>query len=76
MKNIIMDISDLEKLERAVQNAYDYHWAQNTMNSRLHLSERVIASPLTSELHDALRRIRLLREQSKLTTPTNGADEG
>ncbi len=66
-----MDLSDWEKLHRAVKHAFDYHWAQNTMNANLHLSEHTIASPLTAELNDAMKRLDLLLKQAKVEETKN-----
>lgn len=44
---------ELDKIELALKHAVEYHKKVNEANAILHLSERVMYSPMTTELFNA-----------------------
>ena len=51
-----VDLSDLQKIEQALHEAYMHHLHRDEMNGRIHLAKKVIQSPLTTLLQRAWER--------------------
>lgn len=61
-----VELSDLQKIEDALSEAYTHHYHRDRMNATLHLAKEVRFSPLTSMLSSELDRVRAIqREASK-----------
>lgn len=56
MSEIKIQISDLQKIEQALHEAYMHHLHRDEMNGRIHLAKAVIQSPLTTLLQRAWER--------------------
>ncbi len=67
MIKIEVDISDLEKIRDNLENNRDFHVARDTMNSELHLSDKVRYSPLTSETEATYERVENLLSEKSLS---------
>lgn len=52
-----VDLSDLEKIEASLHEAYMHHLHRDEMNSRIHLAKKCIESPLTVSLKNSWERI-------------------
>lgn len=57
---ITVDISDLQKIEQALHEAYMHHLHRDEMNARLHLAKKPIQSPLTTLLQTSWARCKKL----------------
>ena len=55
-----VDVSDLQKIEAILHEAYMFFRHRDEMNANLHRAKRVICSPLTTELGLAWQRIRTM----------------
>lgn len=56
-------LRELTKIEDAVRLALDYHTLTNEANAKLHGSDKVMHSPLTSKLDLAWHAARALRNE-------------
>lgn len=56
-------LRELEKIEDALAQAFDYHALTNEANAKLHGSDKVMYSPLTNKLGLAIHAAKALRNE-------------
>lgn len=61
-----IEISDIDKLTRAIQYCFTHFQRRDEANSAIHMNDKVIYSSITNECERALLRLQKLRSQDPL----------
>lgn len=62
---IEIDVSDLQKITDALQEAHVHHVYRDSMNAKLHLAKETRWSPLTSMLEAAYNRACIILNEAQ-----------